>query len=131
MATLSVQRTAQRAFSLKEWTKAKSTCSLSRPLQKDGSSNPRANFSLENLHIQKTFVSLQRQNLSKSCATDERELVNHPSSFAFQPHKILTAAFQLGFLLFRSIITEVLTNTEAQPFLRLYPAVPGNVKTSA
>ncbi|KXB86101.1 hypothetical protein HMPREF3034_00049 [Prevotella sp. DNF00663] len=78
------------------------TPSLPRPLQKDGSSNPRANFSPENLHIHFSFVSLQCQT-AETNVFDERELAKYPSSFAFQPHKILTAAFHEDSA-FRSIL---------------------------
>lgn len=97
------------------------TPSLPRPLQKDGSSNPRANFSPENLHIHFSFVSLQCQTM-KVNTFNERELAKHPNILvALQPEMILTAAFHEDFALWS--IFHCLTTRKRS---RLSASVPGS-----
>lgn len=97
------------------------TPSLSQPLQKEGSSNPRVNFSPENLHIHFSFVSLQCQTM-KVNTFNERELAKHPNILvALQPEMILTAAFHEDFALWS--IFHCLTTRKRS---RLSASVPGS-----
>lgn len=103
--------------------------SLPRPLQWEGCCLPTKKNVAKDLQDTKSFVSLQCQT-QKCYASDEWELANHPNILgAFQPANDIDGCLPSGSLLFGSDATEF-DDTEAQPSLRPYQSVTGNVKLS-